>query len=112
VIAKWRSKTAVAFQGDIGQVVMGDVHLTRTLHKQLSAALVAVTGICGWSLYQLQPEESVPYLALATQNCFMENKTYSVGSAMRMTTGEIRECVGSGSTEASHWHVIDRARIN
>jgi len=110
MIAKWRSKTAIAFDGDIGQVVMGDLHQKLQLHKQLSVALIAMTTICGWSLYQIPSAGAAS--STIPNYCYLDGKHYSVGSATRMASGEILECVRANSKATSYWHEIEWQRLH
>ncbi|MGS0743263.1 hypothetical protein ACVBEF_15770 [Glaciimonas sp. GG7] len=102
---------AVAFLGDVGQMVFGDIHQPRNFHKQLSAAVIALIFVSGWSLYNVLPEADAsvrsPLLV-----CSVEHKNYSVGSATRLVTGQVLECLTSGSNAAPHWHEINRSRLH
>ncbi|SFB12472.1 hypothetical protein SAMN04515620_11963 [Collimonas sp. OK607] len=90
---------------------MGDVHQARSLHKQLSVALLAMTSVCGWSLYQIPPDVSASTMK-EQLHCYADDKMYSVGSAKRMLTGEIRECLSQSSGAAPYWHEIERSRLH
>lgn len=90
-------------------MVMGDVHQAPRLHRKLSVALIVMTGICGWSLYQLPPDVGAENV---TQTyCYVDGKGYSVGSAKRMASGEVLECVTSVGNGPSHWREIERSRL-
>lgn len=74
----------------------------------LSAALAAVTSVCGWSLYQIPPEASASIKV--EPQCYLDGKNYSVGSAMKMTSGVIRECVVTEDAARPYWRDFQQGR--
>lgn len=79
-----QAKKEAALRGDVGQIVMGDVHQSRNFHKQLSAALVAVTCVCGWSLYQNFPEGDSGNASQMEAHCYFDGKLHSEGKVTKI----------------------------
>lgn len=74
----------------------------------LSAALAAVTSVCGWSLYQIPPDASASIKV--EPQCYLDGKNYSVGSAAKMASGALRECVQDAGGGAPYWGSVQKAR--
>lgn len=85
----------LTFHGDIGQVVIGDVHQLHSLNKHLCAVVVALTVVAGWALCQLSPSADASIFPLSLV-CTVEQQDYAVGRVKRERTGQIVECLNLG----------------
>lgn len=62
-------------------------------------AMVLLTAVTSWLLW-LKPGAAT---ASTETHCHYDGKSYSIGSAVKMINGELRECARGSGSDASHW---------
>jgi hypothetical protein len=69
-----------------------------------------MTSACGWFLYQMPPDSAAA--SIVPNYCYLDGKHYSVGSATRMVSGEILECLQTVNSVPPYWHEIEWQRLH